>query len=176
MEDIQSNAPRQTLPATADSEKADRFETIDYVRELFLLTAEQQKSERTKLKLLRACTALLAATLALLLIVCAVVLPAALRVSGELSQTLTIVRDADLDGLVTKLQSFTTDAGAALSAVGDAAKVLDQIDIVSLNLAIEKLQGAVDTLSSIDVDKLNAAISNLNDTVEPFANFFAKFR
>jgi len=176
MEDILSNTLGQTLPAAAGHAPTDRFETVDYVRELFLLSAEQQKADRSKLKLLRVCAALLGATLALLLVACAIILPAALRVSDELSQTLAIVRDADLEGLVTKFQSLTADAGAALSSVGDAVAVLDQVDIASLNLAIEKLNGAVDTLSSIDVDKLNAAISNLNDTVEPFATFFAKFK
>ena len=168
-------AANDTIPA-AEGAPAERFETIDYVRELFLLTLEQRKADKKKIRLLRACTALLGALLALFIAVCVVVLPAALCASDELDATLAVVRDADLDGLVTKLQSFTAEAGKALSSVGEAAGTLEEIDIDALNAAIEQLGGAVNTLSGIDVKTLNNAISNLNDTVEPFAKFFARFR
>ncbi len=155
---------------------ANRFETVDYVRELFLLSAQQQKTEKKKVRLLRACVALLSVVAAALLLAFAVALPAAARLSGELSQTLQAVQDADIAALASDIASFTDEAGQALAAVSDAAGSLDELDIESLNLAIEGLGGAVDSLSAIDVEKLNTAISNLNDTVEPFANFFDKFR
>lgn len=40
----------------------------------------------------------------------------------------------------------------------------------------KNVQDALSQVNSIDVDTLNRAIQNLSDAVEPFANFFNRFR
>lgn len=160
-------------PAEAENE---RFETIDYVRELFLNSEEQKKNEKKRLRLLTACVCLLSAVALTVVVSCVLLVPAGLRAVNEVTAVAETVQAIDLDGLVTTVNDFSKQAGETFVSVAGAVSVLDELDMASLNGAISQLQTTVEQFSQLDITTLNTAIQNLNDTVEPFANFFARFK
>lgn len=156
-------------------EKEMKFETIDYVRELFLNSEEQKKTDHKRLRLLRACLILLSVITFCIVAATAILVPTALITAKEVNASLAVVQKIDVDALVTTVNQFTMDAGETFTSVGNAVSVLEELDIETLNATIAQLKTAVESFSKVDIAKLNEAITNLNDSVEPFANFFKKF-
>lgn len=156
-------------------EKEMKFETIDYIRELFLNSEEQKKTDHKRLRLLRACMILLSVITFCIVAATAILVPTALITAKEVNASLAVVQKIDVDALVTTVNQFTTDAGETFTSVGNAVSVLEELDIETLNATIAQLKTAVESFSKVDIAKLNEAITNLNDSVEPFANFFKKF-
>lgn len=163
--------PAQTLP----EEKEAKFETIDYVRELFLNSEEQKKTDRKRVRLLRTCMILLSVITFCIVATTAILVPTALITAKEVNASLAVVQKIDVDALVTTVNDFTDEAGKTFTSVGSAVSVLEELDIETLNATIAQLKTAVESFSQVDITKLNEAITNLNDSVEPFANFFNKF-
>jgi predicted PurR-regulated permease PerM len=157
-------------------QQEEAFETIDYVREIFLNSEAQKKSDRKRLNLSRACVVLLSILTVAIVAACAVVVPMAIRVGNEVNKTLAIVQSVDVEALTEDVDGFIKQANDTFVSVGSAVSVLDELDMASLNSAITQLEVAVQSLSEIDVATLNTAISNLNDAVAPLANFLAKFK
>ena len=175
----QQNEPAQEQTALAEQPvqpEPDRFETIDYVRELFLNSEEHRKSDRKRLRLLTACVCLLSAVALAVVASCVLLVPAGLRAINEVTAVAETVQKIDLDGLVTSVNDFSKQADETFVSVSEAVSVLDELDMESLNGAISQLKTTVEQFSQIDITTLNTAIQNLNDTVEPFANFFARFK
>lgn len=174
----QQNAPAQEQTALAQpaETETERFETIDYVRELFLNSEEQKKNDKKRLRLLTVCVCLLSATALAVVVSCVLLVPAGLRAVSEVTAVAETVQKIDLDGLVTTVNDFSKQADDTFVSVSDAVSVLNELDMESLNGAISQLKTTVEQFSQLDIATLNTAIQNLNDTVEPFANFFAKFK
>jgi hypothetical protein len=172
--------PREELaletPASPPEEAPaqEKYETVDYVRELFLNSEAQKKTEHKRLVLLRVCVALLSVLTAAAVIACAIVVPAVLNVAYEAQDTLEVLQKVDVDSIMTDIDSFTEQAGETFTSVSESAAILNTLDMESLNETIGELKTAVDNFSQIDVVALNEAIQNLNDTVEPLARFFGK--
>lgn len=158
-----------------NAQPEEKFETIDYVRELFLNSEEQKKSDQKRVRLLRACVILLSVIVFCIFAATAVLVPAALITAKEVNDSLAVVQKIDVDALVTTVNDFTDEAGNTFTSVGNAVSVLEELDIDTLNETIAQLKTAVESFSQVDITKLNEAIENLNDSVEPFANFFNKF-
>jgi len=158
-----------------NAQPEEKFETIDYVRELFLNSEEQKKSDQKRVRLLRACVILLSVIAFCIFAATAVLVPAALITAKEVNDSLAVVQKIDVDALVTTVNDFTDEAGNTFTSVGNAVSVLEELDIDTLNETIAQLKTAVESFSQVDITKLNEAIENLNDSVEPFANFFNKF-
>lgn len=158
-----------------NAQPEEKFETIDYVRELFLNSEEQKKSDQKRVRLLRVCVILLSVIAFCIFAATAVLVPAALITAKEVNDSLAVVQKIDVDALVTTVNNFTDEAGKTFTSVGSAVSVLEELDIDSLNETIAQLKTAVESFSQVDITKLNEAIENLNDSVEPFANFFNKF-
>jgi hypothetical protein len=159
-----------------DAQDKDNFETIDYVRELFLNSEIQKKSERSRLVLARISFILLAILTAAIVTACAIIVPAAVSVANEANKALVVIQKIDTEALMDDIDGFTQLADETFTSVGDAVSVLEELDVDTLNSAISELESGVQKLNDIDVDALNAAIKNLNDSVEPFANFFNRYR
>ncbi len=159
-----------------DIQDTEKFETIDYVRELFLNSEALKKSERKRLILSWVSVALLSVLTVAIVASCIIVVPVAVSVGREANKALAIVQQIDTEALMRDVDDFTQLADETFTSVGDAVSVLEELDIDTLNSAIAELESGVQKLNDIDVDALNEAIQNLNDSVEPFANFFNRYR
>lgn len=88
--------------------------------------------------------------------------------------------DADVDGTLKSIQDFaktgTETFESVETTVADTTKIIDSLDMESLNSAIEKLNAAADEFGQLDFKQLNEAIANLNASVEPLAKFFNVFK
>lgn len=91
-----------------------------------------------------------------------------------------VLSDADVDGALGSIQEFAKQGADTFAAVettvSDSAKVLDALDVQTLNAAIQQLNNAAAGFSELDFAKLNEAITNLNATIEPMAKFFGVFK
>jgi hypothetical protein len=154
--------------------QADSFTTLDYVRELYLLAEEQKKSDRRKVRLLRAGVALIAVTMATVILSAVLVVPALLNTANEASKTLAIVQQIDVETIASDMDALALQANDTFVQVGDAVQVLNDLDMESLNGTIGELKTAVESFSKLDIATLNKAIANLNATVEPLARLFGK--
>lgn len=173
MEQTHSNLALEVSEST-DETQTDSFTTLDYVRELYLLAEEQKKSDRRKMRLLRAAVALIAVTMSAVILSAVLVVPALLNTANEASKTLAIVQTIDVETIASDMDALAVQANETFSQVGDAVKVLDDLDMESLNATIGELQIAVESFSKLDIATLNKAIANLNATVEPLARLFGK--
>lgn len=173
--ETQENALMQA-PIEESAKQEQPFEATDYLRELFLYAVEQQKSDKKRLYWTRLCGISMTIVAALLIVIAVIYMPKVNETLAQVDQTLAFVQGVDVDKVIGEVTNFTSQAGDSLKAVGEAASVLEGIDISALNGAITELEKTVESFSEIDVKTLNAAIKNLNDTVEPFAAFFAKFK
>ncbi|MEN6339072.1 MAG: hypothetical protein ABFD03_02980 [Clostridiaceae bacterium] len=174
MEEPREDLALQTAQAQTE-EKEVTFETIDYVRELFLNSEEQKKTDQKRVRLLRVCMILLSVIAFCIVAATAILVPTALITAKEVNASLAVVQKIDVEALVTTVNQFTEDAGETFTSVGSAVAVLEELDIVSLNATIAQLKTAVESFSQVDIAKHNEAIENHNDSVEPFASFFNKF-
>lgn len=157
-----------------DAEKADSFDVVDYVRELFLNSEEQKKLEQKKIRLMRVCIALLSVVSLVVLVSAAVLVPQLLTTVTQANQALEIVQQIDVKGITTNIDELSVQATDTFVSVGEAVQVLNALDMESLNATIAELKTGVQSFSQLDIATLNAAIENLNATVEPLAKLFGK--
>lgn len=177
MEDTHKDEALELVQEHVDeTQENENFETIDYIRELFLNSEIQKKSEHKRLILSRVSVALLSVLTLAIVVSCIIVVPVAVSVGSEANKALAIVQQIDTETLMADVDNFTQIADETFTSVGDAVSVLEELDIDTLNSAIAGLETGVQKLNDIDVDALNEAIQNLNDSVEPFANFFNRYR
>lgn len=160
--------------AAAEAEKTESFDVIDYVRELFLNSEEQKKLEQKKLRLMRTCVALLSVVTFVVVASAAILVPTLMTTVSEANKALVTVQQVDVKAITTSIDELALQATDTFESVGEAVKVLDALDMDSLNTTIAELKTGVESFSKIDIETLNAAIANLNATVEPFAKFFGK--
>ena len=173
MEQTHSNLALEVSESNNETQ-TDSFTTLDYVRELYLLAEEQKKSDHRKVRLLRTAVTLLAVTMAAVILSAVLVVPALINTANEASKTLAIVQQIDVETIASDMDALAVQANETFSQVGDAVKVLDDLDMESLNATIGELQIAVESFSKLDIATLNKAIANLNATVEPLARLFGK--
>jgi len=175
MEDIQEKLALEPVEETvASTEQQASFEVIDYVRELFLNSEEQKKLEQKKIKLMRTCVALLSAVAFVIIASAAVLVPTLLTTVSEANKALVTVQQIDVATITTNFDELTVKAADSFESVGEAVKVLDALDMASLNATIAELKTGVASFSKLDIETLNEAIANLNATVEPLARLFGK--
>ena len=159
----QPGALQQAAEAvTGKSEES--FETLDYVKELFLYTVEQKKADKKKIRLLR--------TLVVLFAVIALTLVYAVFAAGPYLQS--IVNDVneitqkivtiDSDALVANAQALMADATITMKSAGET---IDKLDVEALNAAVKELSAKV---GEMDTKSLNSAIESLNAVVSTLAN------
>ena len=160
--------------AAAEAEKTESFDVIDYVRELFLNSEEQKKLEQKKLKLMRTCVALLSIVAFVVVVSAAVLVPVLLTTVSEANKALVTVQQIDIEAITTNIDELAVQATDTFESVGEAVKVLDALDMQSLNATIAELKTGVETFSKIDIETLNTAIANLNTTSEFLAKLFGK--
>lgn len=82
------------------------------------------------------------------------------QVMAQVSDTITLADAA--------LESITTMSGS-ITEMGDNMDALIADNAESVEKVMKKME-------SVDFDSLNKAIKDLGDVVEPFANFFGKFK
>ena len=157
-----------------DAEKADSFDVVDYVRELFLNSEEQKKLEQKKIRLMRVCVALLSVVSLVVLVSAAVLVPQLLTTVTQANQALEVIQQIDIKGITTNIDALSVQATDTFVSVGEAVQVLNALDMESLNATIAELKTGVQSFSQLDIATLNAAIENLNATVEPLAKLFGK--
>lgn len=174
MEDAIEKLALETVETAQASGKNESFEVIDYVRELFLNSEEQKKLERKKVKLMRVCVGLLSGIALVVLVSAAVLVPALLATVTEANKALVTVQQVDVKSITTNIDALAVQANDTFVSIGEAVKVLNGLDMESLNATIAELQTGVESFSKLDIQTLNTAIANLNATVEPLARFFGK--
>lgn len=175
MEDAIEKLALETVEQpSSDANATDSFAVIDYVRELFLNSEEQKKIEQKKLKLVRICVALMSFVSLIVLVSAVVLVPKLLTTVTEANKALAIVQQIDVVGITANIDEMSVQASVAFKSVGEAVKVLNALDMESLNATIAELKTGVQSFSKLDIATLNAAIANLNATVEPLAKLFGK--
>ena len=174
MEDAIEKLALETVESPQASDKAESIEVIDYVRELFLNSEEQKKLEHKKVRLMRVCVGLLSGIALVVLVSAAVLVPPLLTTVTEANKALATVQKVDVETITTNIDELTIQANETFATVGEAVKVLNGLDMQSLNATIAELKTGVESFSNLDVETLNTAIANLNATVEPLARFFGK--
>ena len=175
MEDAIEKLALETVEQPAkEAEPTDSFAVIDYVRELFLNSEEQKKIEKKKLNLVRVCVVLMSFISLVVLASAVILVPKLLTTVTEANKALAIVQQIDVKSITTNIDEMAVQASAAFKSVGEAVKVLDALDMESLNATIAELKTGVQSFSQLDIETLNAAIANLNATVEPLAKLFGK--
>ena len=175
MEDaIEKLALEAVASSAQEPDTTESFEVIDYVRELFLNSEEQKKLEHRKIRLMRICVGLLSGIALFVLVSAAVLVPALLTTVTEANNALAIVQTVDVKSITTNIDELAVQANETFATVGEAVKVLNGLDMESLNATIAELKTGVESFSKLDVETLNTAIANLNATVEPLAKFFGK--
>lgn len=163
-------------PVVEHAAQEKNYETLDYVKELFLHAVEQEKIEKKRLRVARVTMILVACMAAVLVIAALVVVPPVTKALGEAQSVLEKVNALDLATLSADVTALMGEASDSLKTVGDAAAQLETLDVATMNEAISSLTETVVKFSQIDVNTLNDAITKLNETVTPFANFFSKFK
>ena len=174
MED--SRAPRSLEPVeqVSESKKTETFDSIDYLRELFLNSEEQRSLERKKIKLMRICVALLSVVAFVVFVSAAILVPMLATTASEANKALVSIQQVDVEKITTNIDALTIQANETFATVGEAVQVLNALDMKSLNDTVSELKTGVESFSKLDVETLNTAIANLNATVEPLARFFGK--
>jgi len=174
MEDALDKLALETVASPDEGHPNESYDVIDYVRELFLNSEEQKKLEQKKIRLMRICVALLSAVSFVVIVSAAVLVPMLLTTVSNANQALVAIEQIDLQNVTKDVDALAVQATDTFDSVGEAVKVLNALDMESLNATIAELKTGVESFSKIDIETLNAAIANLNATVEPFAKFFGK--
>lgn len=76
----------------------------------------------------------------------------------------------NMDLIMEDLQTITSGL-----AESDINKMINDVDELAVR-SQENIGRAMEKIEAIDIEGLNQAIKNLSDVVEPFAEFFNKFR
>lgn len=175
MEETRTDLALESLETpNAPSTETDSFEVIDYVRELFLNSEEQKKLEKKKIRLMRVCVTLLAIVSTVVVVSAVVLVPALLTTVTQANQALAIVQEIDVKAITANIDALAIQATETFDSANEAVKVLNALDMDSLNATIAELKTGVASFSKLDIETLNTAIENLNATVEPLAKFFGK--
>lgn len=174
MEDRLEQLALEAVESTTNKESNESFGVIDYVRELFLNSEEQKKLEQKKIKLIRICVALLSSIALVVVVSACVLVPTLMNTFSEASKALVTIQQIDVKSITTNFDELTVKASDSFESVGEAVKVLDALDMESLNATIAELKTGVQAFSKLDIETLNEAIANLNATVEPLAKLFGK--
>mgnify|MGYP003587214438 CR=1 FL=1 len=175
MEDaLQKLALETVADPDGNTKQAESFEVIDYVRELFLNSEEQKKLEQKKYKLLRICVALASVVALVVIVSAAVLVPSILRTVSQVNDTLVSVQKVDIVAVAQNIDTLAIQATDTFDTVGQSVKVLDELDMESLNATIAELKTGVESFSKIDFETLNSAITSFNATITPIAKFFGK--
>ena len=162
-----------TLP-DGDAQNNESFDVIDYVRELFLNSEEQKKLEQKKIKLIRVCVALMSVVALVVVLSAAILVPMLLTTISEANKTLVTVQQVDIQAITKNIDALAVQAKETFESASDAAKVLNALDMETLNATIAELKTGVASFSKIDFETLNSAITNFNATIAPIASFFGK--
>lgn len=158
----------------SDADQSESMEAIDFVRELYLNSEEQKNLEHKKIKLLRICVALLSSIVFIVVVSAAILVPTMMKALSEASNALVTIQQIDIKTITDNFDELTVKATDSFESVGEAVKVLDALDMDSLNATIAQLKTGVESFSKLDIETLNAAIANLNATIEPLARLFGK--
>ncbi len=152
-------------PDPTPSDAPENFDTLDYVKELFLNSLEQKKADKKKIGLMRFCAFCMA--------VIAIALVVAIFAAGPLVQS--VVNDFHAITLKIQeidVQALSAEASALMANIETTVKsandTLDALDMDSLNATVKELG---ETVNSMNIDSLNSAIENLNTVVGNLANF-----
>lgn len=178
MEDIKeqtTSAGEIVVPAKGEldkpgEKKAEQFETIDYVKELFLQGVEAEKINKKKLRWIR-----LIAICVLIIMLTSV---AALILAGPYVESLVAdfhsitmkIQEADIRSISTEALTTLTEAQSALKTVTEAAGNLQKLDMSTLNSAISELTKTVENFGKIDIAGLNASIETLAKVSQAMAS------
>lgn len=175
MEEALEKLALEAVESPADhAEKTESFDVIDYVRELFLNSEEQKKLEQKKIRLMRVCVALMGVVALVVVVSAAILVPMLITTVTEANKTLVSVQQVDIQAITTNIDALAVQATDTFDSVGEAVKVLNGLDMQSLNATIAELKTGVESFSKLDIETLNTAIANLNATVEPLARLFGK--
>lgn len=120
--------------------------------------AGQEKYARKQYRMAQITALASILTLVMVLYTCSVFIP---RVNVTYENMQLIMED---------MKVITSDLAEA-----DLNQMIQDVDKLAVS-SQENINSAMEKLNAIDIDGLNAAIKNLSDVVEPFANFFNKFR
>lgn len=135
--------------------------------------SDQQRANRSHLRLLRFCAACMGIVAGMVVILVLAVLPPLTEALHNISAATATLNESDLAGLISDVQALTDDSA---KAIANATDTLEAFDIETLNQAIANLDETVTSFAELDIETLNTAIANLNSTVEPMAKFFNKFK
>ena len=115
MEEIRADLALERAGARADQPMPDSFDVTDYVRELFLNSEEQKKIERKKLRLMRACVALLSVFCAVVVLSALILVPRVNNAVMLANQTLEALQKVDVVSITTNIDALTQQAAGYVS-------------------------------------------------------------
>lgn len=142
----------------------ERFDTLDYVKELFLNSLEQKKADKKKIRLMRICVALMAVIAVTLIVAVIAAGPYIQSIVSDFHDITQKVVEIDTKTILADAQKLITETSVTMQSAGET---LDKLDIDALNTAIQDLGEKV---SSMDMESLNEAIESLNNVVTTLSN------
>lgn len=107
MEETRADLTLERVESHADQPPTDSFDVTDYVRELFLNSEEQKKTEKKKLRLMRACVVLLSIACLVVLVSAVVLVPRVNKAVSLANQTLAALQQVDIVSITTNIDSLT---------------------------------------------------------------------
>ena len=110
--------------------------------------------------------------IAAIVLVAVFVTPRVYSLVNEVESVLQVIEDANISKVAQEIQGFAVTGEAALQSVSDAAGKLRDLDMGSLNSAIDELTGTAKSFSTINFDTMNKAIENLSGITGKMARFF----
>ncbi len=149
-------------PVPGDGES---FDTLDYVKELFLNSLEQKKADKKKIRLMRfcaVCMAVIAVTLIIAVVAAGPYIRSVVSDFHAITQKITAI---DMQALTDNAQKLMADANVTIKSAG---ATLEALDMDALNSTIKDLGEKVDAM---DMESLNSAIESLNEVVTKLSNF-----
>ena len=161
-----------TVPGTEAADKPqESFETLDYVKELFLHAEQQEKNDKKKLLYLRLICLFLAVIMAAVVLSAVFAGPYVKTAVQDFHAIAEKVRQIDINALTAQMELMMSDATKAINEVRLAAENLTKLDIDGLNGALSELTKTVENLGKMDIEALNSAIEALNSAAQKIANF-----
>lgn len=171
MEENKLAEQAQNLAMQQGDPAAEKFDTLDYVKEIFLnsvelkkLAEERSKADRKKIRLMRLCVVLMAVVALTLVFAVYAAGPYVRSIVSNFNAITQKVLEIDSKSLVANAQVLIADATTTIKSAGET---LDKLDIDALNTAINDLGEKV---GKMDMESLNGAIKSLNDVVSTLAN------
>ncbi len=167
MED-QKNAEQALIekPDETPEAKEENFTTLDYVKELYLLSLAQEKRDKQKLLSIRLCTVFMLVIAVAFVVALVGAKPYLDAVVQDVNDITAQIMKINVKQLTEDVDTLIVEANTSLTAVGNAANTLAALDMDSLNGAIDSLTTTVDNFGKIDVSKLNDSIEVLAKAAE----------